>query len=96
MVKAITIAEVLAEALEAAVTLEVIAASAEAEATADITHCLYVKRSAIYTTNQVASQQSTPLTNKDKHIRDLVNVANTLRSPITRVSFAKSKVSKAL
>jgi hypothetical protein len=54
--EAITVAEVLAEALEAAVTLEVIAASVEAKATVDITHCLYVKRSAIYTTNQVASR----------------------------------------
>jgi hypothetical protein len=94
--EAITVAKVLAEALEATVTSEVIAASAEAKATADMTHCLHVKRSAIYTTNQVAGRQSTPLTNKDKYIRDLVNVANTPRSPITRVSFAKSKVLKAL
>jgi hypothetical protein len=56
MAEAITIAEVLAEAFEATVTSEVIAASTEAGATADITHCLHVKRSAIYTTNQVASQ----------------------------------------
>jgi hypothetical protein len=49
--EAITVAEVLIKALEAAVTLEVIAASVEAEALADITYCLYVKRSAIYTTN---------------------------------------------
>jgi hypothetical protein len=51
IVEAITIVEVLVEALETVVTSEVIIAFVEAKATIDITHCLYVKRSAIYTTN---------------------------------------------
>ena len=70
-------------------------AEAEARATVDTTHWLHAKRSAIYATNQVAGQQSIALTNKERHIRDLANVANTPRLRTTKVSSAKSRASRA-
>jgi hypothetical protein len=72
--EATTVAEVSGEASEATVALEAVAVSGEAEAVADISHYLHVKRSATSATSQVAGQQSTLLKSENKHMTSLVNI----------------------
>jgi hypothetical protein len=52
--EATTVAEVSGEALEATVASEAVAVSGEAEAVADMSHHLHVRRSATSVTSQVA------------------------------------------
>jgi hypothetical protein len=73
--EAITKAEVFGEASEAAVALEAVAVSAEVKPVADITYYLHVRRSVIFVTSQVASQQSTLLKNGNKYMTSLVNIS---------------------
>jgi hypothetical protein len=54
--EAITVAKVFGEALEAAVTSEVITVSGEVTVVANISHYLHNKKSVTSITNQVASQ----------------------------------------
>jgi hypothetical protein len=72
--EATTVAEVSGKALEAIVASEAVAVSGEAEAVADISHYLHVRRSAISITSQVAGQQSTLLKSRNKHMTSLVNI----------------------
>ena len=72
--EATTMAEVSGEASEATVASEAVAVSGEAEAVADMSHHLHVRRSAISATSQVAGQQSTLLKNRNKHITSLVTI----------------------
>jgi hypothetical protein len=73
-VKAITRAEVSEEALEAIVASEAVAVFGEVEVITDITYYLYVRRSVIFVTSQVAGQQSTLLKNGNKHMTSSVNI----------------------
>jgi hypothetical protein len=54
----------------------------------DISHHYYSlnKKSTIYIGNLNASQQSIPLTSKNKYIINLINIPNTLQLCITRAS----------
>jgi hypothetical protein len=72
--KAITKAKVFREALEATVASEAIAVSREAEAVTNMSYYLYVRKSVIFITSQVADQQSTLLKSRNKHITSLVNI----------------------
>jgi hypothetical protein len=72
--EATTIAEVSREASEATVASEAVAVSGEAEAVADMSHYLHVRRSATSATSQVAGQQSTLLKSGNKHITSSVNI----------------------
>jgi hypothetical protein len=72
--EAITVAEVSREALEATVASEAVAVSGEAEAVANMSYYLHVRRSAISVTSQVAGQQSTLLKSGNKHMTSLVNI----------------------
>jgi hypothetical protein len=73
--KAITVAKVSGEASEATVASEAVAVSGEAEAVANISHYLHVRRSATFITSQVAGQQSTLLKSGNKHITSSVNIS---------------------
>jgi hypothetical protein len=86
--KATTVTEVSGEASEATVASEAIAVSEEAEAVADMSHHLHVRRSSTSATSQVAGQQSTLLKSGNKHITSSVNIPlvfiRHLRPHITR------------
>jgi hypothetical protein len=72
--EATTVAEVSREALKATVASEAVAVSKEAEAIADISYYLHVKKSVTFITSQIAGQQSTLLKSGNKHITSLVNI----------------------
>jgi hypothetical protein len=72
--EATTVAEVSGKASEATVASEAVAVSGEAEAVADMSHHLHVRKSATSTTSQVAGQQSTLLKSGNKHITSSVNI----------------------
>jgi hypothetical protein len=72
--EATTVAEVSGEALEATVASKAVAVSREAEAVADMSHYLHVRRSVTSATSQVAGQQSTLLKSGNKHITSSVNI----------------------
>jgi hypothetical protein len=72
--EAITVAEVSRKALEATIASEAVAVSRKAEAVTNINYYLYVRKSVIFITSQVAGQQSTLLKNRNKYITSLVNI----------------------
>jgi hypothetical protein len=72
--EATTVTEVSREALEATVASEAIAVSREAEAVADMSHYLHVRRSVTSVTSQVAGQQSTLLKSRNKYMTSSVNI----------------------
>jgi hypothetical protein len=72
--KVTIVAEVSEKALKVIVALKAVAVFGEAKVVADISYYLYVRRSAISITSQVAGQQSTLLKSKNKYITSLVNI----------------------
>jgi hypothetical protein len=72
--EATTVTEVSGEASEATVASEAVTVSGEAEAVADMSHYLHVRRSATSATSQVAGQQSTLLKSRNKHMTSSVNI----------------------
>jgi hypothetical protein len=72
--EATTVAEVSRKASKAIVASEAVAVSGEAEAVADISYYLHVRKSVTSVTSQVAGQQSTLLKSGNKHITSSVNI----------------------
>jgi hypothetical protein len=69
------VAEVFREASEAIITSEAITVSGKITTVADMSYYLHNKRSVIFITNQVISQQNTLLKSESKRI---ISSANTL------------------